>query len=375
MNRVPTPYFLAARRSTGFRAAAIAALVLLGGCAGPPEQPDIGPLAFPRPPDQPRFYFERTLIGTGSARRLDDKDRLRQILTGSSIREGVAFAKPFDVAVHQGRVFVSDTVHRLVFAMDFPTGTSFEIGNRDDEGDLYKPLGIAVDDTGNLYVCDNTQRKILVYDRDGRWQRSIEGKAVLNRPSGIDVTADGSRLFVVDTGGVESDQHQIAVFDVGSGAHLRTIASRGTGEGGLNLPRDVGVDPDGLLYVTDGGNFRVQVFDQEGRFVRTWGSPGRRLGQFSRPKGIALDPQGNVYVADAAFGNFQIFTAQGALLMFIGERSTTPGPAKYMLPAGIDVDQDGRVYMVDQFFRKIDIFRPAALEPTDGFLGQATTEP
>jgi sugar lactone lactonase YvrE len=135
------------------------------------------------------------------------------------------------------------------------------------------------------------------------------------------------------------------------------------------------VDPDGLLYVTDGGNFRVQVFDQEGRFVRTWGSPGRRLGQFSRPKGIALDPQGNVYVADAAFGNFQIFTAQGALLMFIGERSTTPGPAKYMLPAGIDVDQDGRVYMVDQFFRKIDIFRPAALEPTDGFLGQATTEP
>jgi len=374
MNSVSTQNPARARPSSRFRAAGLAAL-LLAGCASPPQQPDTRPLAFPKPPDPPRFYFERTLIGTGSARQLDDKDRLRQLLTGSDIREGIGFAKPFDVAVHQGRLFLSDTVHRLVFAMDFPTGKSFEIGNRDDEGDLYKPLGVAVDDSGNLYVCDNTQRKILIYDRDGNWQRSVDGKTVLNRPSGIDVAPDGSRLFVVDTGGVDTDQHRIAVFDPLSGKHLRNISTRGASEGELNLPRDVGLGPDGLLYVTDGGNFRVQVFDQEGRFVRAWGSPGRRLGQFSRPKGIALDLQGNVYVVDAAFGNFQIFNPQGTLLMFIGERSTTPGPAKNMLPAGIDVDEDGRVYMVDQYFRKIDIFRPAALEPTEGFLGQPTPQP
>jgi sugar lactone lactonase YvrE len=40
-----------------------------------------------------------------------------------------------------------------------------------------------------------------------------------------------------------------------------------------------------------------------------------------------------------------------------------------MLPAGIAVDEDGRVYMVDQFHRKVDIFRPAGLEPDQGWLG------
>ena len=229
------------------------------------------------------------------------------MLTGSELREGVGFAKPFDVAVHQGRVFVSDTVHRLVFALDFPTGTSFEIGNRDDQGDLYKPLGVAVDDAGNLYVCDNTQKKVLIYDRDGKWQRSVDGKEVLNRPSGIDVTRDGSRVFVVDTGGIDTNQHQVAVFDARTGKHLRSIGTRGTGEGEFNLPRDVRLGNNGLLYVTDGGNFRVEVFDQEGRFVRAWGAPGRRMGQFSRPKGISSDSEGNLYVVDAAFGNVQIF--------------------------------------------------------------------
>jgi hypothetical protein len=40
-----------------------------------------------------------------------------------------------------------------------------------------------------------------------------------------------------------------------------------------------------------------------------------------------------------------------------------------MLPAGLAVDEDGRVYMVDQFFRKVDVFRPASIEPDEGYLG------
>ena len=75
-------------------------------------------------------------------------------------------------------------------------------------------------------------------------------------------------------------------------------------------------------------------------------------------------------MVDAAFGNFQIFNADGELLMFIGDRSTTAEPAKYMLPAGIDVDEDGRIYLIDQFFRKLDVFRPYQLTETEGWLGK-----
>ena len=68
-------------------------------------------------------------------------------------------------------------------------------------------------------------------------------------------------------------------------------------------------------------------------------------------------------------GNFQIFDRSGQLLLFVGDRSETPAPAKFMLPAGLAIDEDDRVYLVDQFFRKIDVFRPAALKPSEGYFG------
>ena len=102
--------------------------------------------------------------------------------------------------------------------------------------------------------------------------------------------------------------------------------------------------------------------------MSSFGTVGKQMGNFARPKEIATDPSGNVYVVDAAFGNFQIFSADCDLLMFIGERSESDGPARYMLPSGIYVDEDGRIYMVDQWFKKIDIYRPNALSADSGFL-------
>lgn len=343
--------------------------LLLGGCASAPKPKPTKVLAFPEPPEEPRFFFERTILSTGKVKQQDDESRLKEMLTGVSSRSGTAFGKPFDIAVHQGRLFITDTVHRAVLVMDYVQGKSFQIGDKGDEGDLSKPLGIAVDRNGTLFVCDSSLKSIMVYDRDGNFLRSIGNRDVFDRPSGIDVSPDGSRLFVVDTGGVRSEKHNIQVFDAVTGELFNTIGTRGIKEGEFNLPRDVKLGKDGLLYVTDGGNFRVQVLTQEGDFVRTWGKPGSRFGQFSRPKGITTDKDGNIYAVDAAFGNFQIFKPDGQLLLFIGSRSTTPGPAKYMLPAGIDIDEDGRVYMVDQYFRKIEVYRPSGLAQNEGFLG------
>jgi len=120
----------------------------------------------------------------------------------------------------------------------------------------------------------------------------------------------------------------------------------------------------------DGGNFRVQKFTADGKFISAFGSIGRQLGEFSRPKEAAVDKDGNVYVIDAAFGNFQIFNPQGQLLLAIGGRSNSDGPAKFALPSSIAVDDDGRVYVVDQYFRKVDVFRPAALAEEDGYIGK-----
>ena len=90
----------------------------------------------------------------------------------------------------------------------------------------------------------------------------------------------------------------------------------------FNLPSDAVVAPDGAtLWVLDAGNFRVQAFDREGRFVRAFGSVGHNVGQFARPRGLAVDRDGLVYVSDAAFCNVQVFQGDGTMLLAIGGRA------------------------------------------------------
>lgn len=339
--------------------------LMLAACAMTPQAPEKAQPhpVFPPPPDEPRFVYERSLYTSADVLQDSDIDTFRRFVTGEK-KAGEAFSKPYGVAVHQGRVYVSDSVRRVVFMFDLPGKRFAQIGS-DDPGSLRLPLGLDVDANGNLYVCDATTKYVQIYDASGKYLRQLAGSDWLRRPSGLAVTPSGDRVYVVDTGGVDNQDHRVRVFDGATGKHLLDFGSRGDGPGELNLPRDIAVAPDGTLFVVDGGNFRVQVFDPSGKFLRTFGSVGRQGGQFSRPKEIAVDRTGNVYVVDTAFGNFQIFNPAGQLLLYVGARSNADGPAKYMLPSGIAVDDDGRIYVVDQFFRKVDIYRPAADELTN----------
>ena len=344
-------------------------IFLLQGCASSPDQKaeELAPLFFPPPPDTARFVYERTVQGSSQIEKSSSQDELRALLTGVS-SDNKAMSKPFDVAACKGLIFVSDTVLRSVMVFDVPGKRFYEIG-KDKPGTLQKPLGIATDDECNLYVADATSKRIMVYDQAGNYLKALGGQDWFDRLTHLAVDTEGTRVYAVDTGGIGSESHHVLVFDTSTGRHLRNIGKRGTEDGEFNLPRDIAVDANGWLYVVDGGNFRVQVFDNNGDFVRKVGQLGRQYGHFARPKGVAVDGEGNIYVSDAAHGNFQIFDAQGQLLLFVGKRSESFDRASYMLPAGIDVDEDGRVLMIDQYFRKVDIFRPAALKENEGFLG------
>lgn len=345
----------------------LAGVLLLAACAVPPQALKVQEIpVFPSPPDEARFIYERTLYSSADVVKEDKNAGLKRLLTGE-VKTGEGLGKPYGVAVYHGRVYVSDTALRTVAVFDIPGQRFFSIGDG-DIGKLVMPMGLDVDGKGNLYVVDSRAKLVQVYDQDGKHLRTLlDGGKWFSRPSGIAVDAEGSRIYVVDTGGVSSDEHRVRVFDAQSGKHLLDIGKRGSAAGELNLPRDVTIGRDGLLYVVDGGNFRVQVYRPDGTFVRMFGGIGRQGGQFSRPKEAASGPDGNVYIVDSAFGNFQIFTPEGALLLSVGSRSEKDGMAKYMLPSGIAIDGDGRVYMVDQYFRKVDIYRPAKLAAEAGF--------
>jgi len=346
-------------------------VALLAGCAQLPDEQGVasapaGPPVFPPPPDEPRFIFERTITNSTDVEADNKDDAFRRLVTGAR-RGGLFMTKPYAVAVHRGRIFVSDTAERSVKVFDVPAGKYFTIGE-EEPGALVKPLGIDVDRAGRLYVADASQKTIFIYSRDGKFLRKIGGKDLFDRISSVTVDPSGRQIYVVDIGGVNSENHRVRVFETATGRHVMDIGKRGSGPGEFNLPRDMAIGKDGRLYVVDGGNFRVQVFNADGTYRESFGAVGRQLGNFARPKEIAADAEGNVYVADAAFGNFQIFTAEGDLLMFIGSRSEQGGPGQYILPSGIAIDEDGRVFFVDQWFAKVDVFRPYALAEDQGFL-------
>lgn len=338
--------------------------LLLPACATTPQSPAnnfVAPV-YPPPPAAPRFVYERTLLYSDDVEEYTKAQRFREFATGASHKLR-GLAKPFDVVAHQGRVYVSDTVQRAVILFDIPGKRYVEIGT-DKPGELIKPLGLTLSSRNELFVTDSSAQRIMVYDADGQFLRAIGNKIQLHRPSDVTVSPDGLRLYVVDTGGVDSAAHHVHIYDAISGDYIKKIASRGSGAGELNLPLQAAVSSDGTLFVVDAGNFRVQSFTAEGQYLSSFGTVGRQPGQFARPKGIAIDADDHLYVVDTAFGNVQIFNRDGQLLMHLGERGNAGYPGKYMLPSGIDIDEQGRIYLVDQFFRKIDIFRPVGLTDT-----------
>ncbi len=311
---------------------------------------------YPVPPDAPRFIFERTLRYNSNVESPSRMESLRRYATGSN-DETKGLVKPFGVSARHGRVYVTDTVQRAVIMFDLKNGVYKEFGS-DKPAELGKPTGIAISSLDELFVADVSHRRVAVFNLNGDFLRLLGGPALFQRPTGIAVSPDGTKLYVVDTGGVDSSDHHMYILDALSGTLITTVGGRGTEPGQFNLPLQADTAPDGTVYVVDKGNFRVSAFNREGEYLRSFGSIGRYPGQFFSPKGIATDPGGNVYVVDTAFGNVQVFNASGELLMVIGQRGQSSRPGNYMLPAGVAVDEEGRVYIADQFFRKVDIYRP-----------------
>jgi hypothetical protein len=134
---------------------------------------------------------------------------------------------------------------------------------------LRYPAGIALDSQGNAYVAFAESRRVLKFAP----------------------TADKSLRFLFDWGG------------------------QGVGNGQFADVYEVAVDRNDNVYVADGGNHRIQVFDSEGNYLTQWGAKGSEPGQFNYPAGIAFDRVGNIYVADHSNHRIQKFSQGGPALL------------------------------------------------------------
>ena len=103
-----------------------------------------------------------------------------------------------------------------------------------------------------------------------------------------------------------------------NGKYIRAWGRKGTGDGEFNLPHAIVVDPRGLVYVADRENFRIQIFDGNGKFIKQWKGVGR-------PIGLALGQDGYFHVADTNGQRILKLSADGVVLGVFGSKGTEPG--------------------------------------------------
>ncbi len=109
----------------------------------------------------------------------------------------------------------------------------------------------------------------------------------------------------------------------------------------FNGPADVVIAKDGSIFIADGEhstNNRVVHYSKEGKFVRYWGGRGTEPGKFDDPHSIAIDSKGRIYVADRGNSRIQIFDQDGKYL----DQWTNFGT-----PYGLFIARDDMLYVVD----------------------------
>jgi len=260
------------------------------------------------------------------------------------------FDSPRGVAVApDGTVYVADSrnsrIHRFSATGTF-LGTWGSPGSGD--GQFIEPEGIAV----------APDRTVYTVDFDGRVQRfnatgTFLGAWEVESSGDVGVAPDGT-VYVT-----ESSWYRVRRFSA-TGAPLGGWGAPGYGDGQFNHPRGVAVAPDGTVYVVDSDlGHRIQRFRADGTFLGTWGSPGSGDGQFLLPRGVAVAPDGTVYVADTGNHRIQVFGADGTFLGKWGSEGSGNGQFKY--PEGVAVAPDGAVYVADTGNHRIQVFRVQSL--------------
>lgn len=149
--------------------------------------------------------------------------------------------------------------------------------------------------------------------------------------------------------------------------------SFGRGPGQFDQPFAVAVSPNGVVYVTDPGNYRIQAFTTSGAYLFEWGSAGTGPGQFSGELwGIAVTQSGDVLVTDHTHSRVQRFTSNGTYLSQFGTSGSGAGQLDY--PYGIALDAVGTIYVADYGNNRVQSFTDAGA-PLASFMLPAGREP
>jgi len=205
---------------------------------------------------------------------------------------------------------------------------------------------VAFDAKGHLYVLSRGTKPLTEFDENGKFIRAF-GDGLFTRSHGIRIDKDGN-IWATDVGA-----HTVMKLSP-QGEVLLTLGTKGkagewneaAGSQLFNEPNDIVFGANGDVFVTQGhtpgagkGDPRVLKFDKNGKFIKTWGGKGTEPGKFDVAHGIAIDAKGLLWVTDRENQRIQIFDQDGKYIREV----------KYAgLPCSLDIGSQ-YIYMVNGF--------------------------
>ena len=170
----------------------------------------------------------------------------------------------------------------------------------------------------------------------------------LAMPSDVAASSAG-KIYVVDGG-----NHQVAIFDT-SGNRIGTLGDRGKEEGQFESPVGIAVNRKGDVYIADKDNNRLQMFSDDGRFRRAM--PLEEEGEEVVPVDVAVSADGKeLFVTANNSHRVVVFDAKGKYLRGWGGEGEEDGQFRY--PATIALDVSGNVLVVDVLNARVQKFSP-----------------
>jgi sugar lactone lactonase YvrE len=306
------------------------------------------------------------------------------------------------------RIYVAETGgERLIKVFDRdgePLGSFAPPRTRPGER---SPVYLATDSIGRVYVTDRLQHGVFVFDQNGTYLDTILGPAltlseyIAKHVGGLQPGATfaysvfESDVYYQKAGeaeqtlpapnpaawsplGVRNDgTDKLLVTDVARGSHAVrefpdsvilgdswqdfdppeiTFGTYGQDNGQLNFPNAAVPDSQGRVYVSDGNNGRISVWDGQGGFLFHFGL-GVGEGAFSLPRGAAIDARDRLHVVDAVGQHVKVYDVSGPepdFLFVFGGWGLGDGQFNY--PNDVALDTTGRLYVVDRESDRVQVW-------------------
>lgn len=211
---------------------------------------------------------------------------------------------------------------------------------------------VAFDSKGHLFVLSRGAKPLTEFDENGKFVRAF-GDGLFTRSHGIRIDKDGN-IWTTDVGA-----HTVMKLSP-QGQVLLTLGEKGqagvwdASTHRFNEPNDIAIAANGDIFITQGHtpgagrggvvqNPGVLKFDKNGNFIKTWGGKGTEPGKFDVAHGIAIDAKGLVWVTDRENQRIEIFDQDGKYIREV----------KYAgLPCAVDIGSQ-YIYMVNGFAGQI----------------------